>query len=240
MWLSVGVYLLTQPSWLGGSKTEHWKTAHLSPYKTRSISFPALVYLDRAGGRGKGGVTRGLGAGVRWVRLGFNCKRGLCSCVSFGTAPPAVCARVCVSVRESAWLACSLLCFQKCVSLEWHPSWPWLCIAFIAGMSACCKAKPRADLSPKDPVHSLFLQLGVQYPPKPCVLRHLFLVSWVYRRHLLLSMNVLVFTSLSSGNFQCCNRSVQHIAKFRFWLYYPESCLDVGILWDYLVKFELL
>lgn len=89
----------------------------------------------------------------------------LYSSVGRGTAPPAVCL---------SWPVCGCVAgLQPSLFSDVFP-WsdvhlPWLCVALIPGMSACCKTKPCADLSPKDPAHSLFSysSSGVQHHPKP-------------------------------------------------------------------------
>lgn len=129
---------------------------------------------------------------------------------------------------------------------------PWHCVALIPGMIACCKTKPCADLSPKDPAHSLFSysSSGVQHYPKPSVLHHfwylectneLFDCPCLYIIHLrschLFSFCFIVnnVTDLIPSTLNCtvhCYLTLlqEHtvVSDLRLALNYHESSLDVG------------
>lgn len=142
----------------------------------------------------EGFVTlEGVGEGVvSWGELGLEagCKesrpRDEHRCIqslnqhSHGTAPPAVC--FCWPVCLCGWFAAC------CVSLEWCAS-----VLILCGPCSCSECmlpiKPGADLSPKDPAHSICSSSGVQHHLKPCLL-FFFPDFWLLIWPLLLSVTL--------------------------------------------------
>lgn len=125
------------------------------------FKFPVLGVSKRScgfgGDRRKGGVRGTAGRGGQEV-----------SSKDCSTAPPAVCLSVCVD-----WPVCVCvaglqpLLFSDMFPSEWRPSFLtfFFCCPHFAVWVHVAKTKPCADLSPKDPAHSLrgffffFLQL---------------------------------------------------------------------------------
>lgn len=92
------------------------------------------------------------------------------------------------------WPACSLFCFQTYVTLEWSPSARTLC--YPRSVLRVHVAKPnRVQTSRLRTQLTLFFHSssGVQHHPKPCAFLKPFMICWLYKSRLLLSVTALNF-----------------------------------------------
>lgn len=139
-----------------------------------------VLYVEGAVGQEEVGV------GVVYkVRSEGHCGPGR------SAAPPAVCL---------SWSVCGCVAglqpflFSDVCHLGMKSICPDIVLPSFSPPSACCKTKPCADLSPKDPAHSLFFHSssGVQHHPKPRAFLKPFMICGLYKCLLLLSVTALI------------------------------------------------